>query len=256
MISGKTDIDFRHIKNENELKIILNSLRDQGFGSFDDYKAHNYKIDRMINYANKFNIEQSKYRQYTENLYNLKDYTEIENKLQSIFSNYSEIDKIKEYLDIFSIRPNIELKLPDVNTYQQEDNIIQWIKFKNKLNLKDNNFIPGKTIKYYDLDKKTIKISFVRDYTQPYKFQKFYELLFNKKLRNDKDYDEILRTNVGIWLDLDEIQFKTYQNGTAEIGGNISQLKQLYYEKISKNTYYNYNIIIYNNKQIINNPTH
>jgi len=245
MISGKTDIDFRHIKNENELKIILNSLRDQGFGSFDDYKAHNYKIDRMINYANKFNIEQSKYRQYTENLYNLKDYTEIENKLQSIFSNYSEIDKIKEYLDIFYVSPTIKLKLPDVNTYQQEDNIIQWVKFKTKLNLKDINFIPGKTINFYDLDKKTIKIR----YKENYEFQRLYELLFNKKCKDYKD-------DYGTWIDLDEIQIKLYQNGLAELSGNISQLKKYYYVELSKNTYYNYNIIIYNNKQIINNPTH
>ncbi|MCK9415227.1 hypothetical protein M0Q97_01050 [Candidatus Dojkabacteria bacterium] len=254
MFSGKTNIDFRNIKNSNELEIVLNSLNDQGFGHFNDDKAHEYKIERMIRNANKLQLDSSKYTQYTKKLYDLNDYAEIENKLQSIFSNFSEMDKIKEYLDIFSIVGNTQLKIPNKNDDDYK-RIIDWFNFKTKFNLKDANFLPDKNLYYYNLDKKTIKISYKPDYIQPYKFQNFYELIFNKKLSKNKNYDEILRNNIGIWLDLDEIQFKIYQNGTAEIGGNISQLKKYYYEQISKDNYYNYNIITYNNKQIINNPT-
>lgn len=255
MISGKTNIDFRNIKNSDELEIVLKSLNNQGFGYFDDYKAHNYKIERMISYANKLQVDSSKYTQYTRDLFKLKDYNEIDKKLQSIFSNFSEIDKIKEFLDTFNIVPNTEFKIPSKNSDEYKK-IIDWFNFKTKFNLKDANFIPDKTLYYYNLDKNTIKIRFKTDYSTSYNFQKFYEILFNKKLDPSKKWDNILIDNIGIWIDMDEIQLKIYQNGTAEISGNISQLKKYYYDELSKNTYYNYNIIIYNNKQIINNPTH
>lgn len=250
MISGRTDINFRNIKNYEELEIVLNSLKNQNFGYFNDYNAHNHKIDHLINNANKLNLDESKYQQYTRNLYNLKDYAEIENKLQSIFSNFSEVDKIKEYLNTFRIIANVQFKIPEKNKDDYK-RIIDWFNFKTKFNLKDVDFLPDINLYYYNLDKKTIKISF----NHPYKFKNFYELIFNKKLDSSKNWDYILKNNFSIWIDMDEIQLKIYQNGTAEIGGNISQLKKYYYDEyISKNNYYNYNIVTYNNKQIVNNP--
>ena len=236
MIPLDNIIDFRNIKNMKELTVILDSLHDQGFGYFNKHNAHKTKIDKLVIKRNTLNIEESKYRSEIDNLKNLKDYNEIQNKINDIFSKWSSDDKIMEYINTFTITPIGVGKTPDT-THTKDKIIIEWYKFKKRYNLKDD-FEPNATVKFYNLDKKTIKINFGTNY----KFEQFYKLLYNEDCPNlDKIY-------IGDWVDLGKIKMKKYQNGNVELDGDLVSYKEYFYKYLVNARWHKNVIILYNNK--------
>jgi hypothetical protein len=142
-----------------------------------------------------------------------------------------------EYINTFSITPTSVGKTPD--TSNNKDNvIIDWWKFKKRYNLKDE-FEPNSTVKFYNLDKKTIKINFGKNYN----FEQFYKLLYNE---NCPDLDKIYF--LGDWADLGKIKMKKYQNGNVELDGDLVLYKEYFYKYLVNARWHKNIIILYNNK--------
>ena len=123
--------------------------------------------------------------------------------------------------------------------------IIDWVKFKKKFNLKDE-FGASENVYIYDLDRKSLKIYFGDNYNK-YDFVKFYKIIFNEEVENP------LENKVGVWQNLGKIEVKHFQNGNTEIRGDISKFKEYYYKDI-KSKVYNHTIIRYNKKTEIIKP--
>lgn len=238
-MENKNTIDFRNIKNQDELDVIFKSLSDQGFGYMSTYKIHNDKIKHIINKANKYDIESNKHSRETSELYKLKNYNDIESQAEKIFSKWSPDDKINEYLNMFGVISTIEVQYPSSNPSDKE--LIRWFKFKLKFKLKDSDFSSWERVYYYDLDKKTIKITFGDN---KWDFRRMYTLLYKKEC------PEFSNKPIGVWVDLDNIQIKFYVNGNAELSGDVESYKKYQYEYLKNQTYAT-NIIKYNNKMEI-----
>lgn len=231
------------IKTYEDLKKVLNSLEQQGFGSFYADVFHRKKVDKIINNENKLNIDYEKQnKNLKSSLYDLTNYEEIKKQAANFFSKYSPDDKILEIVQSFFPKPDVEIESPGRSDSNKD--VIEWVKFRIKYNLKDNEkYISSKYLNLYNLDKNIIKIHF-RQY-DVWEFRQLYKLLFNEECK-DFNSDKI----TGEWIDLNKIQIKFYANGNTDIKGDLTKLKEYYFKYLTDKIYRNL-IIIYNKEKHI-----
>jgi len=221
------------IKTKEELDALFDALKDQGFGYFYTYEAHQKKIDKIIYSSNKLNVSvDSKFK---ENLLRVNDYVQAEKDAQSHFSKFKPDDKINELLKKFSLQSDELGKIP--THYASTQEIIAWVDFRTKYNLKDV-FDKGSNVDYYNLDKNFLKIYYGDN---GYDFKTLYSLIYEKPC---PDYS---RKDVGVWIDLSPMEIKIFANGTANIRGDIKKFKEYFYKNLKNETYGN-DIIKYNDK--------
>lgn len=230
------------IKTKEDLTKFLKHLSDHGFGYQSDYKFHETKVDHLINQANKLGINYD--NKLNMELYKLNDYDEIKRKAEEHFSKFGVIDKIEEYFkgENFALHSDNSIRTPSGSSPNAKD-IIEWVKFRNKLKLKDE-FGMYKMVYYYDLDKNILKINF-GSYKE-WEFKNLYRLVYDEELI-ETNFNE---KRVGDWQDLGKIQIKFFVKGGAAIKGELTKLKELYYNYLKKNLY-GHNIIKHQGKQEI-----
>lgn len=221
------------IKSRSELKKLLKSLEEQGFGYQYDWNFHNRKVDEIISNANKLGVKLDS--EIKEKLSRLDNYDEIEKEANKFFSKYNPEDKI------FELFNNIYLSEDDVGRipYSRPDNkeVIEWFKFRKKYNLLDI-YNPGTNFHAYNLDKNMLKIRC----DETYKFRELYKLILNEECLE-------FNSKYGVWQNLGKIEIKLFMNNYANIKGpGLKEFKNYYYKYI-KNKDYGNNIIIYNKKQ-------
>lgn len=228
-------MELDKIKTREDLIKLLKFLRDQGFygRGMSEHELHESKIDDTIIKSNKLQIkiDDNLKRELTR----LTDYDEIKKKSDEYFSKFNVNDKITELIEKFYIQNDASSRTPSRDSSNAKE-IIDWFNFKTKYNL--NDFEPGKSIEYYNLDKNYLKIRF-SDHSS-YEFSKLYELIFNEKCQN---FDE---TKAGMWQDLGKIQIKFFLKGGADIKGDLDLIKEYQYKYINKP--YRYAVIKYKNK--------
>ena len=226
------------IKSRDDLKKIIKFLDDNGFGYLSEHELHEKKIAHIISNANTFNIKYDD--KLKSNLYKLTNYADIEKEAKQFFTKFNVTDKIKEYIKIFSIQSDASCSTPW--TRPDTKDVIAWVEFKKKYNLKDE-FNPSTRIYYYNLDKNYIKVSFGSYKT--YEFKHLYKLIFNEDCVDfsDKKY--------GGWINLGKIEIKFFQNGYANLKGDLKKLKEYYYQYIKTKIYNDSHIIKYNDKEEI-----
>jgi len=222
------------IKNQADLKQILKFLDQQGFGHVSDWELHQKKINSLISKNNTLGITYDE--RIKEDLRNLNDYEEIDNRLKKYFSGFNVDDKIFEFIKTFYLSSDDSCSTP-WNRPEARD-VIAWIKFKERFNLKDE-FGASKTIDFYNLDKNYLKIYF-GSYKE-WEFKQFYKLIFNE---DPKNFDD---KKVGAWQNLGKIEIKFFMKGGANIKGDLTKIKEYYNKYLIKNIYH-HTIIKYNNK--------
>jgi len=244
----KTDFKIPKITNYEELEIVLDSLSNQGFGSFGrSWEHHNNKIDSLIRNANTLNLNIPD--SLTKDLRNKKDYNDVELEAKKYFSSFNSDDKIYEYINnYFSIKYDDKSKAPGSNN-DRINEVIEWVNFRIKYNLNDKdfkNFEHQYTNTYiYNLDKKTIKINFSDEST----FRSFYKLIYEEECAPFDKHSN----SFGEWYNLGKIEIKQFQNGTVTLRGDLSKLKNYYYKYLTQKQIYNSNYVVYykNKTQII-----
>lgn len=232
-------MELPKIKTKEDLKKLLNYLYDQGFGYFSDWEHHQKKITHIINKNNTLNIKYDK--KLDDEMNRLTDYDEIENQVKQYFLKFSPDDKIFELFERFNIQSDDSCSLPS-NNYPDIKEIIKWNEFKNKYKLKDEYINTGGFLSFavYNLDKNFLKIRFG---DESYHFNTLYKLIFNEE---PSDINKVY----GEWQNIGKIEIKKFQNGYANIKGDIKKFKDYYYKYLTQKIYY-HTIIIYNKKQEI-----
>jgi hypothetical protein len=230
-------INLDKIKTQAELKEILKFLDEQGFGYHSDWDFHQKKVNHIINNVNTHNVKYDS--DLTDKLKKLNDYDEIEKEAKIYFSKFSSVDRIMELLNEFYLAQDESVRTP----YSRPDtkDILAWSAFKKKYNLKDS-IGTGVYLSFYNLDKNYLKINFGN--YKGWEFKVLYKLVFNEETKefNDK--------KVGEWQDLGKIEIKFFQNGKANIKGDLKKLKEYYFKYLSSG---NNHIINYNKKITITN---
>lgn len=234
-----SEFKLPEIKTKEDLFKLLKYLQEQGFGYFSDWEYHYKKVDKIINDANKMSISYDK--KLKEQLSKMSDYDQIKKEVEAYFSKFSSEDKIMELLNDFYLVSDDSVRIP----YSRPDakDVIEWVKFKKKYNLKDD-FIPGGYISYYNLDKNYLKINY-GEYKNYY-FKQLYKYIFNEEALdwNDK--------KAGEWFNIGKIEIKLFVNGKIQIKGDIDKFKEYYNKQLYKKHYMSHNDIIkYNNKVTI-----
>lgn len=221
------------IKTKQELEKILDDLSEQGFGYFNRYDAHQRKIEKIINVNNKLNVSVDS--EFKNNLQRVDDYVQAEKIAKEHFSKFKPDDKINELLKKFSIQYDDSAGIP--SNYADANEIIRWVEFRTKYNLKDE-FDKGYNVQYYNLDKSFLKIYYNDN---QYDFSTLYGLIYGKSC---PDYD---RKSIGVWIDLNPLELKIFANGYANIRGDIKKFKEYFYKTLKSERYGN-SIIKYNDK--------
>jgi len=231
------------IKTKQELDQIVDYLKKQKYVPYQDHDRtiyldsdymHKAKIINMIDKANTLELSDIKIKKddFVRALTRETDYTEIGKKIDNYFSAYNPNDKIYELINKFWLKAT-DSGTPPSFTNPRKNDIIAWCKFKAKWNLNDSIIVNGNPIKIYNLDSKSIRLYYSEDNLGGIK--KLYKLIYNEEsLDFDKTY--------GVFLNMGQIEIKIYQNGTAELRGNLTKLKDVYYKNIKDKTYA---IIIY-----------
>jgi len=228
------------IKSRTDLKEIFDSLYDQGFGYFKEYEAHNSKVDKIIHEANTQQIKEFEESKLRDRLQKMNNYEEIKEETITHFAKYSPEDKIKELMDKFYIHANEYASVPSY-TRPSDVSIIAWHQFKRKFGLTDKNINEYATYKYYDLDK-NLKINF----SGTYEFRKLCELV------NGTMPPEI-ETKSSDWKNLGDFQVRIFNNGNAELKGNIDKFRERYFNILTKDKHSENKIIDYKGKRYKNN---
>jgi hypothetical protein len=229
------------IKTYQELEELTKELDNQGFGYISAWDLHHKKINDIISKSNKLNVDVK--HNFKEEIQKLKDYNEANRMAEEHFSKFNPIDKIFELMNVFYLSTTSSGRVPSSRPDKNE--IITWVSFKQKYGLKDE-YNTWTQFDVYDLSKNMLKIHYGDN--NNYQFKTFYKLIFNEECsefangRWDNKYGE--------WQDLGEIEIKFFQNGYANIKGNLKKIKELYYKYLTKR---NYNMIIFFNgkKEII-----
>jgi hypothetical protein len=232
-------MELDKIGSYRDLRKIVDILSNQGFGYIDTYKLHQSKVDKLISSANKYGVKfddniKRKY-QYDEKL----TYDEIKNELDQYFSQFSPDTKIYELINKFYLVSDDSCMTPYGGSPSSTD-IIKWHEFKTKFGLKDE-FGYGNNVSVYNLDKNYIKVYF-SEYSA-YDFDTLYKLIFGEE--NIK----IDGKKIGVWQDIGKIEIKLFQKGTAQIKGDLSKLKEYYFNSVNKP--YRNIVIIYNKSKHI-----
>lgn len=232
-------MEISKIQSLKDLDDLSDNIRKQGFGHIDTYKLHTNKIQSIKTKANKLNIDD---RKNIDNLFNNKDlYDDIENKLNDYYSKFNNDDKIKELLNSFYIMSDSTGITPSRNSTKNE--IIEWYDFKTKHNIDletELNFGTSTYVSYYDLDKSYLKLNYNKKY---YEFNDLYFLLYDKTPIEELKYSE----NSSVWKNLGEIEIKLFLNNSMNVKGNITKLKNYFYNDLI-NTKNMSKIIKYNKK--------
>ena len=231
------------IKTRSQLSAVLDGLQEQDFGYISDYKLHDNKVNHIINTANKFNIDDRKFRSELNKLvYDVDSYDEIKKIVINYFKRYAPDDKIKELLNHFYLKPEAFARVP-THGYTDKNEIISWYRFRKKYGIKDEpNF--GYEVRVYNLDKNILKINGFKEYS-PYgrskhDFIQLYKLIFNEEPNE-------IHSKMGGWQDMGKIKIKVYLNGNMDIKGDLKRFKEYLYKSIRKSDC----IIIYNGKKEI-----
>ena len=219
------------IKTIDDLKQLIKFLDEQGFGYLSEHDLHNKKVDHIIS---KNNILGVKYDdKFKGNLYKLNNYEEMDKEAKIYFSKFSTDDKIYELINIFYLSDDEGCRVPSYWSDNKE--IIEWVNFKNKYRLKEEFGPKSNFVNVYNLDKNYIKIYF-KNYGD-WDFKKMYKLIFGEEC---KDFGK----NCGVWQNIGKIEIKFFQNGYANIKGDLKKIKEYYYKNLKNRN--NNMIIIYN----------
>lgn len=222
------------IKTREELEKILQDLSDQGFGYFNRYDAHQRKIEKIINDANKLNVSVDS--EFKNGIHRIDDYVQAEKTAQQHFSKFKPDDKINELLNRFTLQADDSVAIP--RSYSGANEIIAWVEFRTKYKLNDI-FDKGYNVQYYNLDKNFLKIYYGDSH---YEFETLYNLIYGKPCPVN-----LSRQSVGYWIDLDPLEIKIFANNNAQIKGDITSFKDYLYKYV-KNKEYGNKIIKYNGK--------
>lgn len=226
------------IKSEKDLQQVLDYLKDQGFYIHNSWDLHRHKVDKIYNDANTLGID---YPSSIKDYYNEKNYEELEKKAKEYFSKFGVDDKINEFINKFYIQEDERIHSPSF-TYPDKKEIINWIKFKNKYNIKDSDFRYSSYIHVYNLDKPYLKITFSE--RNGWEFKRFYKLLFNEECNEFSD------SNYGDWQNLSKIEIKIFKNGSANIKGDLDKIKEYYYKYLITKKYNNMVLIYKKDKRL------
>lgn len=227
-------INLKNIKSREDLKKVLKFLEDEGFGYTSDSDFHKKKVDKTISNYNKLNI---KYDDHLKNdLSKVSDYDQMEKDAENYFSKFGVDDKIFEIIQKFRFPEDEKAQTP--SAYPNKRDIVAWVKFKNKYDLKDD-YQANEYFYVYNFDKNFLKFYFP-EYSE-YEFKRLYELIMQEKCNDNFD-----SRTFGNWQDLGKIEIKFFKNRSATIKGDIGKFKDYYY-KYEKNQKYG-NIILIKNK--------
>lgn len=227
ILSGQT------INSEAELKYILNFLDKQGFGYFSSWEHHQRKIEDIISNANTLQVKYDD--DFKRKLMNVNDYIAAKKQADEFFSKFNPDDKINELLNKFSIISDDTSSPPSYN-YANNNDVIKWVNFRLKWNLKDE-FSPGDRVYYYNLDKNYLKIN----YGENYEFKELYRLIYGEEIK------DVSLNKIGDWIDIGKIEIKFFANGNANIKGDIQKFRDYYYKDIISKKYH-HNVIARNGK--------
>jgi len=231
------------IKSYSDLKKILKSLENQGFGYMSDWELHNRKISDLVSKNNTYHIEY-KNPELDKKLRNMDSYEEIDQELKKYFSKFNIDDKIYEYTQKFSLNEDSSARTPSWSSPSVRE-VIDWVNFKKKYNLKDE-FGSNNPVSYYNLDKNYLKIRFPQYST--YEFKNFYEKIFGEPC---DDFDD---KKAGTYQNIGKLEIKFFQKGGANIKGDLKKIKEYYYKYITKKIYW-HTIIKYNGEVVIMKDT-
>lgn len=223
------------IKTHSDLKKLLKFLDEQGFGYHSEWEFHQKKINHIISKNNTLGVKYDE--KIKDKLYKLEDYDEIDKEAKKYFSNFSVDDKIFEYIKTFRIIADDSCSTPWKSP--SDSDIIAWVDFKKKYNLKDE-FGVSKTVNIYNLDKNFLKINFPQYKT--YEFEALYNYIFNEKCA---DFSDTKMT--GVWQNLGKIEIKFFKKAGANIKGDLTKLKEYYFKELTEKVYYHM-VIKYNGK--------
>lgn len=231
---AKEPIVLSEIKNKEDLKKILNFLDEQGFNITgvkypSDYALNEYRINRIIDKANVLNVTIPNRDKLFSELSKLVNYSDMVEAANNYFSKFSSKDKIKEFINTFYVQEDDIGKVAS-RSYTGTKELIEWFNFKTKYNLDDNY---NGNIYVYNLDKNILKIRF--DY-EDYEFKKFYKLLYNEDCL-DYSHSKYGENKFGVWQNLGKIEIKFLQNGTANIKGDLTELREYYYQFLIERNY-------------------
>ena len=234
-------MEIESIKTKQELKRILKFLDDQGFGHISEYDLHDRKVNNIIYKENKLRVEYNRGK-LDEELKGLTNYDDINNVVNNFFSKFNPDDKIFELIKKIYIQEDDRCQTPSYS-YPSANDIIAWVTFKTKYNLKDE-FNGSQYISYYNLDKNTIKITF---YDRKSEISQLYELIFGEEC---KEFS--ISKKYGEWINLGKIDIKVYKNNYADLRGDITKIKEYNYKSLINDNHYGSIVIKYNGKvQII-----
>lgn len=233
-------LNIDKIRNTADLKEVLKFLDEQGFGYQSDWELHQKKVDHIINKANKHGIKYD--TNIKEKLNRLKDYDEIEKIVNEYFSKFGSDDRIMELLNEFYLSSDEEVRSPSASPDAKD--IIAWSAFKKKYNLTDKIVGKGSGVyfRFYNLDKNYLKFNFGN--YKAWEFKLLYKLIFGE---DPKEFNE---RKVAEWMDLGKIEIKFFQNGKANIKGDLKKFKEYYFKYLNSG---NNHIIYYNKKITISN---
>ena len=194
------------IKTRKELEDIFNSLSDQGFGYFSEYEAHQKKINKIINDSNTLDLNSKEDYKFKEKMQRFNNYEEAKEEAINFFSKFKPDDRISELLNTFYLSDDDKVHTPSYS-YPGSKEIIAWVAFKSKYNLKDE-FGGGNYVEYFNLDKSFLKIHYG---DEDYKFKQLYKLILGEDC-NDFYGSKYGTKSYGIWQELGKIEIKIYQN--------------------------------------------
>lgn len=234
-MSGVT-FELPYIKTKTDLSKLVKSMRNQGFGYINEFELLNSKIDDIMQKNNKLNIKFDKDK-LKNDLNRFDDYDEMNNAANAFFSKFSVNDKIEEFIIKFHIIQDDGCRTPSYYHSNLKE-IIEWVNFKTKYNLKDE-FGASQHVDYYNLDKNYLKFSF-GEYNS-HEFKKLYNFIFNEEC---PDFNQ---KTAGVWQNINKLQIKFFINGAAYIKGELDKYKELYYQYILKRNYSS-TVIKYNGK--------
>lgn len=234
-------LNLESIKTKQDLKKVLNFLEEQGFGYQSDWELHNKKIVQIISKNNKLGVKYDD--KFKNDLEKFDDYEAADQEAKKHFSKFGVDDKVLEFLKEFYLESDDSKRTP----YSRPDrkDIIEWNEFMKKYNITDKDtekIGTGKFVTFYNLDKNFLKIRFGN--YKGWEFKRLYQLIFNQ---DSNEFDE---KKVGNWQNLGKIEIKFFQKGTASIKGDLTKLKEYYYNYIKKER--SNTLIKYNKKMELN----
>lgn len=211
------------IQSTQHLKELFSDLIQQGFAidSTVVSKAIQAKLLAVVQRANKLKLVENEEQIIKDALANYSDFADLERVIYGYFNRKTPEDRIKQIIVGMGLRATDTIDRPFSN-----DPPRKWETYRAQLvkyGLQEENLnIEYRCLWVYDLTKKTIRISRLKDYRA--NLAQLAQLITGEDAKT-LSYD----SPTGQWLPVcKSIEVKFYKDDSGDLRGNIDQIKQYY----------------------------